>query len=411
MIKLKTIALVDWNWAGHHPTYFNLFILALEELGFDVLAICPNPSEAAETAAKTRPTANLDGSLRGQTEFRKMDVPRHRLGRLRSARLTAMDWTVRHFTGVEKQIREWMRHTGRRVDMVFYACIYTVDFEWIRLTKPFLHFPWAGLFLHASIYRKPDRRDLSGRLFRPEQIFEGELCKGVAILDEGVASEISSSIGKPVVIFPDVTDERLTANGGSQPLGDRLKQFASGKPIVGLFGHLQRYKGLLTFLQAAKLAAPWDICFALAGNLDLPPSEETSRIHQCLNECPNLWDHLIRIPDGSYLNSLLQSCDIIYAAYLDFPNSSNILTKAAFLKKPVIVSDGFLMAERVRRFNMGEIIPEGNTEALLTAILKIARDPQAWIAGNKPKWVEYCNEHSFKRLKVSFKQLLAFLPE
>lgn len=407
---MKTVAIVDWHWVGHHPTYFRLFILALEELGFDVLAICPAPEKASEAVARSKSKATLDGSQRGKTEFLKINVPRRRFHVLRAPSLTAMDWSVRLFAGVESQIRKWSQCTGRQVDLVFYACMYSVDFEWIHFAKPFLHLPWAGLLIEASNARFPDRKDpYTGIFFRPQKQFAGGLCKGLAILDEGVAHEISNAIGKPAVIFPDVADEELILNGSGCPLGERLKQFAAGRPIVGLFGFLQISKGLLAFLEAAELMAPRGICFALGGNLALLPSAEADRIYQYLNECTNVWDHLTQIPDGNQFNSLLQCCDITYAAYLNFPYSSNIMTKAASLKRPLIVSDGYLMAERVRRFNMGEVIPEGDAAALVKAVSKIVESPEAWIAENNPKWDAYSKEHSFERLKASWKQLLSVL--
>jgi hypothetical protein len=103
----------------------------------------------------------------------------------------------------------------------------------------------------------------------------------------------------------------------------------------------------------------------------------------------------------------MQACDVLSAAYIDFPHSSGIQAKAAALGKPLIVSDGYLMAERTRRFRLGEIVPQGNAPALLEAILKITNDPAAWIKGHNPLWENYGHEHSFDRLKAGLKELLA----
>ncbi len=48
-----------------------------------------------------------------------------------------------------------------------------------------------------------------------------------------------------------------------------------------------------------------------------------------------------------------------------------MLTKAAVFKKPVVVSDGFLMAERVRVYRMGENVPEGDVSAFHSELLLI----------------------------------------
>jgi glycosyltransferase involved in cell wall biosynthesis len=406
--ELKTIALVEWHWMGHHPMYFNRMILALEEIGMNVLALCPNPTEAAEAAEETRQKSSADSSQRGRTQFRKVKLAARRFSHLRSARISAMDWSIRHFAGIEKQVREWTRESGGKADAIFYSCMYDGEFEWCSVAQPFLRMPWMGLYLHAMSYRMPGRLNPHvGRVPCPERMFRGRLCKGITILDEGIVEQVSNSVGKPVVAQPDLTDERLAEKEKDRILGEQLKRFAAGRPIVGLFGSLQESKGVLTFLEAARMSESSKICFALGGEMYWNFDKEVAgQIYRTLAECPHVWNHLARIPGEPRLNDLLSTCDVIVAAYVDFPHSSGIQTKAAVLKKPIIVSDGYLMAERARRFNTGEIIPQGNAPALLDAILKIAQDPSAWVANHRPRWADYCHEHSFERLKASLKQLL-----
>ncbi len=102
----------------------------------------------------------------------------------------------------------------------------------------------------------------------------------------------------------------------------------------------------------------------------------------------------------------MATCDVIFAAYLDFPHSSAIQCKAADLNKPIIVSEGYLMAERTRRFSLGEVIPQGNAKALLEAIIRITKNPGVWVAEHKPRWSEYRLENSFERFKKSLVELL-----
>jgi glycosyltransferase involved in cell wall biosynthesis len=398
------IALVEWNWGGHHPTYFNHFILAMEELGFDVLALCPNPAEAAETANNTRNKSGANMSGCGRTEFARINVPARRY-RLRSASLINLDWSVRFFTGLERQVRA---AAGGAADAIFYACIYDVDFEWMHLARSFLRLPWMGLYLHALSYRMPGQANpYTWKVPRPEKVFGGGLCRGIGLLDEGIVEQVSRSLGKPVVALPDLTDERPAVSAADRLLGGRLKQFAAGRPIVGLFGHLQRSKGIQPFLEAARQTDPAEICFALAGEVNWAAAGDTKKIQLALAECPHLWNHLARIPGEPRLNDLLSVCDVLCAAYVDFPHSSGIQTKAAVLEKPLIVSDGYLMAERTRRFNLGEVVPQENTGALLAAISKITKNRDAWMAATQPRWVEYCREHSFERLKRDLGKLLA----
>ncbi len=407
---MKRIALVDWSRDGHHPTFFNFFVLALEELGMEVLALCPHPDEAEELARITRrSTGDRLPPHAGRTRFEKIRISEQRFPHLRPRRIGAIDWAVRHFRGIENQTLSWTPQSGGKVDAIFHACIYDRDFEWMHCARPFLRIPWTGLYLHALSYRMPGAfRPGTRRRSCPEKIFGGHLCRSLGILDEGIVNQVSLHLGKPVVALPDLADGRPADAVEKCLLGRQLKDFAAGRPIVGLFGHLQKSKGLRTFLEAAQLPGASGICFALAGDVLWPEdADEVAVIRSALASCPNLWTHLERIPTEPALNDLMATCDVLAAAYTDFPHSSGIQAKAAVLGKPLIVSEGYLMAERTKRFRMGEIVAQQDAAALLDAVVKITGDPAGWANANKPLWVDYLQEHSFARLQSSLAELLA----
>jgi hypothetical protein len=159
-------------------------------------------------------------------------------------------------------------------------------------------------------------------------------------------------------------------------------------------------------LAAAKASDPDQVCFALVGERGWP-DEDDQAIRHMLQESANIWCLPKRIVDETHLNHLMSKCQVLFAAYLDFPHSSGIMSKAALLEKPMVVSDGYLMAERTRKFNLGEVIPQGNHAACLGAISKITRDPAVWIARNQPRWTDYRRANSFERFKDSLNELLA----
>lgn len=410
-MERRCIALIDWNWSGHHPNFFNQFILALEELGLDVFALCPDPVGAAELAASTR--SHCEGGNRGRTQFMRLEPPAARFAWLRPRRIGIADQSIRRFTGIERQIIQWQKTSGRSVHGVFYACIYDWEFEWFSVARHLLRFPWTGLYLQALSYRMPGRiRPGSRKPPCPEKIFRSGLCMGVGILDEGIVSQVADHLQKPVVVIPDLADERRATTDEDRKLGEQLKNFAAGRPIIGLFGHLQVSKGLLTFLKAARLAEATGICFALGGEIFWPYHEkEIQEIRDALEGIPNLWCHLSRIPTEPALNHLICVCDVVAASYIDFPHSSGIQAKAAALDRPLIVSDGYLMAERVRRFRTGEVVAQEDEQALLEATLKIIRNPDAWRQEMSPQWREYQAEHSFERLKDKLAELIFLKPD
>src|ERR1700683_4406931 len=53
----SAIALVEFNWIGHHPTYFKLIVRALLEIGCTELALCPEPGEVGLSTDDVGPDA------------------------------------------------------------------------------------------------------------------------------------------------------------------------------------------------------------------------------------------------------------------------------------------------------------------------------------------------------------------
>jgi glycosyltransferase involved in cell wall biosynthesis len=102
---------------------------------------------------------------------------------------------------------------------------------------------------------------------------------------------------------------------------------------------------------------------------------------------------------------------VVFAAYRNFPNSSNVLTKAAIFERPVLVSDGYLMAERVREFQLGEVVPEGDVEAIVQTLERMLAPGYYAELRQRARWADYREAHSTARLKKAMADLLeASLP-
>jgi hypothetical protein len=82
------------------------------------------------------------------------------------------------------------------------------------------------------------------------------------------------------------------------------------------------------------------------------------------------------------------------------------MTKAADFRKPILVSDGHLMAERIRKFELGEVVPEGDQVAVDTALQKMLAPSYYSDLAKRAKWDEYNQIHSSKQLVRSFQELL-----
>jgi glycosyltransferase involved in cell wall biosynthesis len=407
----KTIALIDWNWMGHHPTYFTEFASALAEIGYDVLPFCPDPEDFSKRLSIIE---NLKSQHLGKI-FPAQTLTPSPLGRIRPGRFRPHHQAVKQFGGIGSRLRTWEKQFQKKINAVFFACIYDSQFRYLKYGSPFLGYPWAGLYLHARSFRMPGTPiPYTGGLPCPERIFTLKSCLGVALLDEWAENPMRDLIGedKSVTIFPDFTDVILPASDGkNNSLAGKISNFSNGKKIISLLGHLQRTKGIVEFTNAAKAPESQNVFFFLGGELNW--SEITSSEKESLKEdwenIQNVFCHFDRIKDEATLNQVIAISDIVFAAYRDFPNSSNILTKAAYFRKPIIVSDGYLMAERVRKFELGEVVPEGDQNAINDTLQKMLQPSYYAELEKRAKWDEYNQIHSSQQLLKSFKELFSNL--
>lgn len=403
----KIVALVEWNAAGHHQTFFRHFSAALLGSGATVIPLCPWKQEEIKDLVELC-LGGEEKSAMGRFETPiPCNFPPSGSGRIASLR--ARFDQRRHFKRVAGNLTRWEQKSRKKIDLVFFCCIYDPQFAEFPRAARFLRWPWSGLYLDSRFVRKPGTlRPYSLTPPRPDQIFSAPGLQSLAILDEGIIEETKElTQGRPVVWFPDIADFRIAdpaPTGGT--IGEKIKKMAGGRKIVGCLGHLQKTKGLLELIRAAKDARLENVFFVFVGeaNLFRIPPEEQAEIIEAWEHSPQIFCHPLRVAEPTY-NSAFKACDIIAAAYTDFPNSSNTLTKAAAFSKPIVVNDGYLMAERVRKYQLGEVVPEGDQNALTEALVSLTSDSPAWTP-EQAQWDAYLTMHSPTRLKEAFQELL-----
>jgi hypothetical protein len=393
----KNIALVETSWGGHQPTYFKLFVRALLELGCHVTAFCPEPEDVQ--AALDGLSAE-DRSRLKTRRFTNVTPCRFLPDRVKYRLATILSTLKLSFALFRS---EFSLH--KKFNLVFFASMYDNHFSRRRESVLIFPFPWSALYIYSGKFRKLlPRASLSDLPPWVATLFRSPRMKSIAVLDPDITEMMQELCDRPVICFPDLTDQRLAV---SSPIAAELKKFANGAPIVGLFGYLKPTKGTMTLAKLALDPANSDLCFAFVGDLAALgyTKEEQALLSTLSAQLPNVFSLFRRVHDEMEFNACLCAADVIFAAYLDFADSSGILTKAATFKKPVIVSDGYLMAERIRKFRMGTVIPQGDVQAAGIAIRELLRHRDD--ASTSPDWEGYCEEHSYSRLKVAFANLLA----
>jgi glycosyltransferase involved in cell wall biosynthesis len=394
----KNVALVESHWIGHHPLYFKEFVRTLLDLGCNVLALCPHPEDVSGFLVENGVRA--EGRLELET-FNRSPEPSGYQWRLR--RLLAGGRT---FQDLRSRVRAWERRAGAKADLVFFACIYDGEFQYFPCARLAWPFRWSGLYLQVSVLREA-RSPVARESFRRINALFGQAnIQSLAVLDEGVAEELARVAGIPVVLFPDFTD--VSTGDAEDGLAARLRSFAAGSPVVGIMGHLYPNKGVATLARLALDPRFRNLCFAFVG--DLPWSsfshEERELLASLHERSPNSFVHFQRVPSEASFNQVIDACDVVFAAYVDFQHSSNIVTKAAFLGKPVIVSDGGLMAERVREYRLGSVVVQDDLESIAGAIRALVADGPPWKERQNPRWEDFRARYSKTALRTAFQALL-----
>ncbi len=378
---MKTIALIDPYQGGHHLAYLRLFSQALLQLNCRVMTFSYEPEGLGEWINCHCPGMVEQFHAFEMRPLQPSSIPL--LGRVRSIPGIG---PVPQFTGIlgkwrqaANTIQAASNQVGYEPDLVF--------FDWLDsyfnhyLTHHFIDrvFPysWSGLYFRPG-HQRFGRRSLPFlKITLPHHaLARSRNCTAVGVVDEWIVDELQRELKTPIVAFPDFTDE--AAPDLDYDVVHQIRDQARGRKIIGLVGALSKRKGIVTLLKTALNTQDKDWFFIFVGSLkekqyhqdyDQQFPEEYQWIRTTAESQPdNCFFHFQRIPDESQFNALIEVCDVVFAAYENFPYSSNVLTKAAAFRKPVVASQGFCMGKRVERYQIGITIPEGNVEGCIEAL-------------------------------------------
>jgi glycosyltransferase involved in cell wall biosynthesis len=255
--------------------------------------------------------------------------------------------------------------------------------------------PWAGILFHP--------RYMGRRRGAPlERYFRCRNARGAAFLNPHCVPPYSKSL--PALRFgvlPDVTDAVVASH--EVALVSRLRARANGRTIVLLIGSLSPHKGLIPLIEVIRRADPERFFFAIIGEVfweSYGDREQDLRAFTA-NLPENCLFETKYIEDEGELNAVIAASDILYAVYAEFRDSSNSLTKAANLEIPLLVSDEYLMGERVEHYKLGEAVRYGDIDGILAALQALRDRPR-----NAFGFDAYRKDHSMEVLQKGLNDLI-----
>lgn len=399
---MKTIALVDTLWGGHHPTYLKFFAKTLLELGHEVISLCPEPEEMNLWIANHCPEL--------ANNFHSFELHEPSPSQFSSRRLQGRAMAVARWQRAAQSIQEISSKLGKAPDITFFAWLDTYLGLIPAITDTIFPYPWSGLYFQPGYLRIPPKFEwMRHGILNPLSVLKSSHCPVVAVLDEGIADKLQQKLNKPVVIFPDFTDE--SPPDMSFEIAQKIRAKAAGRKIIGLLGSLDRRKGTLTLLEVSRQASDrW--FFVFAGKLAEPAftAAELAKIGEIVKANPdNCFFHLTRIPTEAQFNAIIQICDLLYAAYENFFPSVNVLIKAAVFEKPVIASKNYCMGERVEKFNLGYGIEGGSVSQCVSILERFHEELSTGSLSIQPDFEGYRHRHSIEQLSSAFQKILEFV--
>lgn len=399
---MKVIALFDNYQGGHHLSYLQLFSKSLLELGFEVWVFCCQSDSLSDWVKGQVP--NCFNALK-VFEVKTLPYPNLSLvGKLPRLFSVLQEWRY-----AAQSIHRAAKEIGQTPDVVFFAWLdsYLSPYlsPWL-IEKIFPH-DWAGLYFTPFHLREGERLlPVLGKPVSAYNLIHSVSCKGLGLLDELEAKRLQGQFDKPIIYFPDLTDE--TEPDQEYKVAQQIRLAARERTIITLIGGLTPRKGLMTLLETAQRLQDKDYHFVFAGQLnDFEFSDdELTQINKFVHSKPNNCSfHFSRIPTESQFNSIIASSDILFAAYRNFPFSSNLITKSAVFEKPIIVSQGYHMAAAVEAYNLGLTIPEDDVESCIKAINYLEVSLKNNFQSLQPNFAGYRQKNSAARLQETFKSL------
>tara|TARA_R100000027_G_scaffold67220_1_gene65111 strand:- start:8011 stop:9219 length:1209 start_codon:yes stop_codon:yes gene_type:complete len=366
-LQERGLVIIDWGRGGHSYMYLEKILQALSGSFDRLVAFSQYSAELAEFAS-----AEWKGSK--DMSFYPIQRASSRLGPLpRRIALRVRAWQM------GRRVRKVLRtQPGAGMEYeVFFPCLAEWESIYYRYFCAGLGLRWSALLLSFKGMRMADA-DMS--ILR--NLNEKE-CVGALTLDENRVDWLAERMPGKITGF--LADVSPTQWDSSCPLADRICEKAKGRKIVLLIGRLRKVKGVVNFAHTALANSGEDLFFVMAGQLSPSGFDEEERVlvTETFQNAENCYLHRDELKDEGEYNAVFRLASIICIAYRNFPGSSNSLTKAAFFQIPVIVGSGYLLAERVHRYRIGEVVEKEDPEQLGDVIRRLAN---SGIEGESPDW-------------------------
>lgn len=176
--------------------------------------------------------------------------------------------------------------------------------------------------------------------------------------------------------LPDITDISVPVKVSR--IVEDIKRLAAGRRIIFLGGAIGKTKNISLWAELFFKLNHDEWYFVQIGKIEYPTLTKDdldglNKLQKSKKDTIYISDAYL--PDETIFNEVMSCSSVIWGLYRDFDRSSNILTKAALLYKPIIVSNRFLMGQRVNNYKIGIAVSETNVDDVIKGLESITNNP------------------------------------
>lgn len=362
---------------GHLDTWNAIFIALMLQQGWSVLALTP---DAAALMSRLSVKGDAESRLKVLPWIADVKTPwplmwKKRLlrawwqrGRAGQSASPALESERYFFVPAEfaMRVNAALKRTSWQPALVFnmYMDMFKTDARSWNEFSALDPWPWAGIR-----FVPPD--------VPVESYYELPSFKGMCLLDERLCRNYQAKMpDKCFEYLPDITDTALPDKPSA--LAQEIERRAAGRKIVFFGGSIGGQKNVAQWYELVQRADPRQWFFVQIGELHevtFTP-EDVAAFKKVTAQPPeNLFMYAEYLADDRAFNEIIHMSDVVFAVYRAFKISSNMVTKAASFKKPILVSDGYLMGDRVKRYGIGLAVAEDDTGAILAGLTRLGAAP------------------------------------
>jgi len=399
---MSRVILVDPLTGGHHFSYIRCYFELFREIGCNVSILTTDVIGVSNYLLECFPEQRQKVEVykinrRLVSSFEKNLVKKDGL----IADLFKSYYAFKDFWDIRKVIVS-NKLDGQALIFILWLDAYLTKGLPAFLVDMVLPHDFAGLYFHPSRVMSFLRDNQNTRdILHVIPTLKSTKLRFVGVFDHAIKLRLKEVYQQDIFnVLPDIAEaypfqshDRLIRN---------ILSCSKGRKIISLVGSLDKRKNLLTFFRTAK-ETEGNVFFVCVGKLSPEwfSASELKEIKEIANSCVDrLFFYNGYVASDAIFDSLISISAVLFAAYVNFPSSSNMIYKSALHKIPIIVSADHLMGEQVEDFELGIVLEDVTPENVLRAIYLLLEENKSY------GFERFLEAHSREKLKTKLIQLL-----